>query len=139
MLTLFSSDSVFNFFFLLGDRVDFYVTRVFNSSFMHCTDYSNLSSENMEKSVSPDQEEEPVAIHSSTPDTQNINFNTDSVVSFVASAQTQLNGGKDVSNVSKLSSDYENKSAAYSSMVGFFIVFLSLCVFLVREVVVGFC
>jgi hypothetical protein len=78
-------------------------------------DYSNLSSENIEKRVSPDHEEEPIATGSSTPETQNING--DGVVSFAASAEEQVNIGKDVSNLSKSPSFCDNKSD-YSSMVG---------------------
>ncbi|KAJ1428826.1 SBP domain [Sesbania bispinosa] len=76
-------------------------------------DCSNLSSELIEKGASPDHEDEPVAILSSTPDTQNIN--SDSVVSFAASGETQVNNGKDISNISKSPSYCDNKSA-YSSM-----------------------
>ncbi|XP_058723859.1 squamosa promoter-binding-like protein 7 [Vicia villosa] len=76
-------------------------------------DYSNLSSENIEKRVSLDHEEEPVAVGSSTPETQNING--ESGVSFVASAETQANVGNDVSNLSKSPSYCDNKND-YSSM-----------------------
>ncbi|GAU20040.1 hypothetical protein TSUD_381320 [Trifolium subterraneum] len=76
-------------------------------------DYSNLSSENIEKRVLPDHEEEPIATGSSTPETQNING--DGVVSIVASAEAQVNIGKDVSNLSKSPSSCDNKSD-YSSM-----------------------
>lgn len=82
---------------------------------MHLVDYSNLSSQNIDKRVSPDHEEEPSAIRSSSPETQNIN--SDSVVSVVASAETQVNVGKDVSNISKSPSYCDNRSD-YSSMVG---------------------
>lgn len=76
-------------------------------------DYSNLSRENIEKRALQDHEEEPVVNGSSTPETQNING--DSVVSFVASAETQANIGKDVSDPSKSPSYCDNKSD-YSSM-----------------------
>ncbi|CAJ2658553.1 unnamed protein product [Trifolium pratense] len=76
-------------------------------------DYSNLSSENIEKRVLLDHEEEPVVTGSSTPETQNING--DGVVSFAASAEEQVNIGKDVSNLSKSPSFCDNKSD-YSSM-----------------------
>jgi len=94
--------------------------------FMDPADYSNLCSENIEKRVLPDHAEEPVVNGSSTPETQNING--DSVVSFVASAETQANIGKDVSDPSKSPSYCDNESD-YSSMVGcsarLFIAFLS--------------
>lgn len=96
---------------------------------MDLADYSNLSRENIEKRALQDHEEEPVVNGSSTPETQNING--DSVVSFVASAETQANIGKDVSDPSKSPSYCDNKSD-YSSMVGYsaclFIAFIS-CVY----------
>jgi hypothetical protein len=61
--------------------------------------------------VSLDPEEEVVAIGLSTPETQIIN--SDSAVSFVASAEPQVNIGKDASNLSKSPSYCD-----YSSMVG---------------------
>ncbi|CAI8590806.1 unnamed protein product [Vicia faba] len=76
-------------------------------------DYSNFSSENVEKRVSLDHEEEPVIVGSSTPETQNVNG--ESGVSFVASAETQANIGNDVSNLSKSPSYGDNKND-YSSM-----------------------
>lgn len=89
---------------------------------MDCTDCSNLSSEIVEKEASPpsrDHEEEPVAVWSSTLDTQNING--DSVVSFVASGTpAQVNGVNDVSNISNSPPSYCDNKSAYSSMVGCF-------------------
>ena len=82
---------------------------------MHRADCSNLSSELNEKEASLDHEDEPLTILSSAPDRQNIT--NDSVVSFVASGETQVNSGKDVSNISNSPSYCDNKSA-YSSMVG---------------------
>lgn len=83
---------------------------------MHVADFSNLSSENIGKGVSADQEEEPVAIGaSSTPETRNIN--SDSAVSFAASAETQVIVGNDVPNLSKSPSYCDNRND-YSSMVG---------------------
>lgn len=82
---------------------------------MHHADCSNLSGEINEKEVSLDHENEPLAFLRSAPDTQNIN--SDGVVSFVASGETQVNSGKDVSNISNSPSYCDNKSA-YSSMVG---------------------
>ncbi|XP_061359655.1 squamosa promoter-binding-like protein 7 [Gastrolobium bilobum] len=76
-------------------------------------DSSNLSSGINEKGASSDHEDEPVAILCSAPDSQNIN--NDGVVSFVASGETQVNSGKDVSNISNSPSYCDNKSA-YSSM-----------------------
>lgn len=77
-------------------------------------DFSNLSSENIGKGVSADQEEEPVAIGaSSTPETRNIN--SDSAVSFAASAETQVIVGNDVPNLSKSPSYCDNRND-YSSM-----------------------
>lgn len=105
---------------------------------MHRTDCSNLSSEMTEKRGSPDHEEEQVAtIRSSTPDTQNING--DSVVSFIA--ETQVNSGRDVTNISKSPSYCDNKSA-YSPMVGCpssFLVFLFTCLFSAEEIGVVVC
>ncbi|OIV95809.1 hypothetical protein TanjilG_20259 [Lupinus angustifolius] len=76
-------------------------------------DCSNSSGEINEKEVSPDHEDEPLAIPCSAPDTQNVN--RDDIPSLVASGETQLSSGKDVSNISNTPSYCDNKSA-YSSM-----------------------
>ncbi|KAE9594629.1 hypothetical protein Lal_00037455 [Lupinus albus] len=76
-------------------------------------DCSNSSGEINGKEVSPDHEDEPLAIPCSAPDTQNVN--SDDIPSLVASGETQANSGKDVSNISNTPSYCDNKSA-YSSM-----------------------
>ncbi|KAK7245729.1 hypothetical protein RIF29_40578 [Crotalaria pallida] len=76
-------------------------------------DFSNSSGEINEKEASLDHEDEPLAILRSAPETQN-NSNDD-VPSLVASGDTQVNSGKDVSNISNSPSYCDNKSA-YTSM-----------------------
>ncbi|KAL1358398.1 hypothetical protein HN51_003674 [Arachis hypogaea] len=76
-------------------------------------DSSNLSCEINEKEVSLDLEDEPVANLNSAPDMQNIT--NDSVMTFLASGETQVNSGKDASNLSNSPSYCDNKSA-YSSL-----------------------
>ncbi|KAF7837176.1 squamosa promoter-binding-like protein 7 isoform X2 [Senna tora] len=70
-------------------------------------DSSHLSSEINEIGAALDHEDQQ------TPDT--LNVNCDSLVSFAACGEAQLNGGKDNSNISNSPSYCDNKSA-YSSM-----------------------
>ncbi|XLR15508.1 hypothetical protein S83_043446, partial [Arachis hypogaea] len=76
-------------------------------------DSSNLSCEINEKEASLDLEDEPVANLNSAPDMQNIT--NDSVMTFLTSGETQVNSGKDASNLSNSPSYCDNKSA-YSSL-----------------------
>ncbi|KAJ7955020.1 Squamosa promoter-binding-like protein [Quillaja saponaria] len=75
-------------------------------------DGSYLSSQAGEEGTSLELEDGQATTLCSAPDTQNING--DSGVSFVASGETPVSGGKDHSNFSHSPSYYDNKSA-YSS------------------------